>query len=107
MSEIKKIGLEEAVKLLKSKKIQLLDTRSAKEREEIGYIDGSILIDTSLSDISNEILQLDRDVEYLLYWGSGGRAFAVSEFMKKNGFKNLNSLSGAGHRELKQGLENI
>ena len=53
--------------LFSKKKIQLLDTRSAKEREEIGYIDGSILIDTSLSDISNEILQLDRDVGYLLY----------------------------------------
>ncbi len=66
--EIKKVTVQEAVDLLKNNNnIQLLDTRTFAEVRATGFIKGSMLIDTSLPTLEEEILKLDRNKEYLLY----------------------------------------
>ena len=66
--EIKRVTVKEAVDLLKNNtNIKILDTRTFAEVRSTGFIKGSMLLDTSLPNLEEEILKLDRHESYLLY----------------------------------------
>ena len=106
-NQVNSVNVETAVQLIKTNKdLQLLDIRGPYEVKATGFIEGSMLLDPSDRQIIETIENLDRDNEYLLYCASGGRSFAVSQYMLKKGFKHLNNLMNAGYMELSIALEN-
>lgn len=106
-NQVNSVNVETAVQLIKTNKyLQLLDIRGPYEVKATGFIEGSMLLDPSDRQIIETIENLDRDKEYLLYCASGGRSFAVSQYMLKKGFKHLNNLMNAGYMELSIALEN-
>lgn len=106
-NRVNDLTVKEAAKLIKeNSSIKLIDVRTLEEAKITGFIKGSILLDASDPNITEEIEKLDKESEYLLYCVSGKRSAAVSAYMIKNGFNKLHNVVGSGYSELALELKN-
>ena len=105
MDEIKEIGVEEAIELLRAGEAVLLDVRT---REEYGdeHVDGAIWI--PLHELSERIDELDRDKAILAcFCRSGMRSSRACEVLKKHGFRKLYNVRGGITAWKKAGFKTI
>ena len=73
--------------------VTVIDVRTPEEYAE-GHIDGALLIDLSSDTFSDEIAELDRDEEYLVYCRSDNRSGQAVAIMRDLGFERLWDLDG-------------
>ena len=72
----------------------VIDVRTPAEWKS-GYIPGTdLFIDFNSDDFQDKIKELDNTKNYVIYCRSGNRSAKACELMSKNGFTNLNNLSG-------------
>lgn len=89
------ISVEELTAVLHAKKeIQILDVRTEKEFLA-GPIEGAINI--SLHDLREQLINLDKDKETIVYCAKGMRGYLAIRILDQNGFTNIKNLSG-GHK---------
>jgi phage shock protein E len=74
----------------------LLDVRAPQEFSE-GHIKGSINFNISTLNVINNIKQLDKAKNYILYCRSGGRSQMASMIMRQNGLDVTNCQFGFIH----------
>lgn len=70
----------------------LLDVREEFEREQHGYIPGSLHI--SMNDIQGRQHELDPTKPVIVYCASGMRSMEVGAFLLTQGFKDVANLNG-------------
>lgn len=92
-SEIKLVTPEEMHSLMEMEDVQLVDVRTAKEREE-GFIKNSQNIDFNSPTFEEDILKLDKSKPVLLYCQSGGRSSKCAKKLKDAGFVKIYDLKG-------------
>jgi len=80
-------------KLRTEKELVILDVRTAKEFQS-GQIPGAINIDITAPDFLQEIMQLDKSQEFLVYCAVGGRSARARKEMQKLGFERVYDLEG-------------
>lgn len=80
-------------KMNEDKKAVLIDVRTKPEYAQ-GRIPKAKLIDISSSSFSNEIENLDKTRQYLVYCQTGMRSRAACSRMKKLGIEKVFNLSG-------------
>lgn len=78
-------------KLGKDSNLVLIDVREAGELA-VGKIADSVHI--AMSEFENKVSGLDKSKHYVLQCRSGVRSRNVLEFMRQNGFSNLQNLTG-------------
>lgn len=71
----------------------ILDVRTPGEFKD-GNITSAINIDYKDDNFNQEIVKLDKDVQYLVYCRSGRRSKASAEIMTGLGFKNVSNMDG-------------
>ena len=71
----------------------ILDVRTPKEYEQ-GHIEGAQLLDYYDDDFEQQIGELNKDLTYFVYCGSGGRSGETVKIMKEKGFKHIIELEG-------------
>lgn len=71
----------------------LLDVRTPGEVSEI-RIPGALHIDINSPTFTNEVSELNKDTNYLVYCRSGARSGRAMDMMQGMGFKSVNNLVG-------------
>src|SRR5438034_1852622 len=89
----KKITADEAEKIIKEKKVIVLDVRTPQEFAA-GHIAGSTNLNIRSPDFEKRIHELDKNQAYLVHCARGGRSAAACEKMKGLQFKALYDFSG-------------
>lgn len=92
-SEINLVTAEEMQTLMALENVQLVDVRTAKEREE-GYIKNSQNIDFQSPTFDEDILKLDKTKPVIIYCRTGKRSAACAEKLKDAGFVKIYDLKG-------------
>jgi len=87
------ISTDDALPLIESGDIAVLDVRTAEEYGG-GHIKGAINIDVRDKSFIAKIDPLDKDKEYIIHCGGGGRAKKACHMMRDIGFSNLRILKG-------------
>ena len=82
----KRVGVDQFAKILKTKKLTVLDVRTPDEFEE-GHIKGAKNINYYAEDFKKQIGKLDKSKAYLIHCRSGGRSGRASKIMIGMGFK--------------------
>ena len=99
--EIKTISAEEALKLSKDKKCNLIDIREQGELNDTGTIENSShiprgLIEFSLNSnsplITNKIIDISKEI--VLFCAAGGRSALAAKTLKDMGYKNISHIDG-------------
>ena len=72
----------------------VIDVRTPAEWKSWYISATDLFIDFNSSDFSDKIKELDVTKNYIIYCRSGNRSAKACELMSKNGFTNLNNLSG-------------
>lgn len=91
--EINLVTSEEMQALMELEDVQLVDVRTAKERED-GYIKNSQNIDFYSPTFDEDILKLDKTKPVIIYCRSGKRSAACAEKLKDAGFVKIYDLKG-------------
>ncbi|MBG88551.1 MAG: hypothetical protein CMO80_16850 [Verrucomicrobiales bacterium] len=91
-SKHQRVSVEEFEKILKEKKLIVLDVRTPREYKG-GHIKGAKLIDFYADDFVAKIGKLDKDKEYLVTCAGGVRSAKACKMMAKLGFKKLYDLA--------------
>lgn len=91
--EINLVTSEEMQTLMELEDVQLVDVRTAKERED-GYIKNSQNIDFYSPTFDGDILKLDKTKPVIIYCRSGKRSAACAEKLKDAGFVKIYDLKG-------------
>ncbi|MDP3918407.1 MAG: rhodanese-like domain-containing protein [Nanoarchaeota archaeon] len=93
----KSISPTEAVALIEentdNENFVILDVRTNEEFTS-GHIDGAINLDYYSETFSDDVSELDKDKNYLIYCRSGKRSQASFDIMEGLGFKNLYNMEG-------------
>ena len=92
-SEINLVTAEDMQTLMVLENVQLVDVRTAKEREE-GYIKNSQNIDFQSPTFDEDILKLDKTKPVIIYCRTGKRSAACAEKLKDAGFVKIYDLKG-------------
>ncbi len=71
----------------------IIDVRTPGEFAE-GYIEGAILIDYYAATFRDELDELDKNKEYLIYCRSGARSGASLPIMEELGFQEVHDIAG-------------
>src|SRR5438552_2325733 len=100
----KKITADEAEKMIKEKKVIVLDVRTPQEFAA-GHIAGSTNLNIRSPDFEKRIQELDKNQAYLVHCARGGRSAAACEKMKGLQFKALYDFSGSFGPGLKAAAE--
>lgn len=79
--------------LEKEGNLTIIDVRTTKETRH-GIIDGAIVIDFRSPDFEEQVSELPKDKNYILYCRSGIRSASGCKIMHKQGFTNLYNLKG-------------
>jgi rhodanese-related sulfurtransferase len=82
-----------AEKLIKAKKVVVLDVRQAEEYRA-GRIAGAKNIDFLADDFEKRLGELDKNQTYLVHCASGGRSTKSLTVFKRLGFKSIVHLDG-------------
>ena len=89
----KKITADEAEKMIKEKKVIVLDVRTPQEFAA-GHIAGSTNLNIRSPDFEKRINELDKSQAYIIHCARGGRSATACEKMKGLQFKALYDFSG-------------
>ena len=89
----KKVTADEAEKMIKEKKVIVLDVRTPQEFAA-GHIAGSTNLNIRSPDFEKRIQELDKNQAYLVHCARGVRSAAACEKMKGLQFKALYDFSG-------------
>ncbi|MEL7647874.1 MAG: rhodanese-like domain-containing protein [Sedimentibacter sp.] len=89
----KKIGAEEAKKIMDSEEVIVLDVRTQDEYDQ-GHIPGSVLL--PVDEISAKAVQVlsERDAKILVYCRSGNRSAAAARTLIDMGYTNVYDFGG-------------
>tara|TARA_B100000941_G_scaffold4799_1_gene3086 strand:+ start:1665 stop:2051 length:387 start_codon:yes stop_codon:yes gene_type:complete len=99
--EIKTISAEEALKLSKDNKCNLIDIREQSELNNTGTIENSShiprgLLEFSLNSssplIKNKIIDVSKEI--VLFCAAGGRSALAAKTLKDMGYKNISHIDG-------------
>ncbi|MFN4124077.1 MAG: rhodanese-like domain-containing protein [Flavobacteriales bacterium] len=91
---VKDISPDEFKNLSSKNEVLVIDVRTPEEIAE-GYIEGAdLFIDYNGCCFNEEVAKLDKNQTYVVYCRSGGRSSNASDFMTKNGFKDVYNLKG-------------
>jgi len=82
-----------AEKLIKAKKVVVLDVRQAQEYQA-GHIPGAKNIDFLKEDFEKRLGELDKNQTYLVHCASGGRSTRSLTVFNRAGFKSIVHLDG-------------
>ena len=85
------IDANAATSLMDDDNLIILDVREDKERKS-GYIDNDLHI--PLSDVKNQLSQLDKNKSILVYCASGSRSAHIAGLLTRNAYENVYSLKG-------------
>ncbi|MBA6154014.1 rhodanese-like domain-containing protein [Gelidibacter maritimus] len=91
--EVNLVTVEEMQSLMELEDVQLVDVRTAKERED-GYIKNSQNIDYYSPTFDEDILKLDKTKPVIIYCRSGKRSADCAEKMIEAGFVKVYDLKG-------------
>lgn len=91
--EINLVTAEEMLSLMELEDVQLVDVRTAKERED-GYIKNSQNIDFYSPTFDEDILKLDKTKPVIIYCRSGKRSSDCAEKLIDAGFVKVYDLKG-------------
>jgi len=101
MSEIKTINADEAYKMVKENKCNLIDIRESNELELAGRVEEANHIPMgkleTLLDPNSEIFkngQIDKDKEVVLFCAGGIRSEMSVKSLTQKGFKNISHIEG-------------
>ncbi|HZG26319.1 MAG TPA: thioredoxin domain-containing protein [Chitinophagaceae bacterium] len=74
--------------------VQLLDVRKTSEYQA-GHIRNSMQADwTNIEEFKNRVRYLDREKPVMVYCAVGGRSHAAAEWLRSNGFSDVQELKG-------------
>lgn len=99
--DIKTISAEEALKLSKDNKCNLIDLREEGELRNNGSVENSTHIPRGLLEFSlhsnsplvqNKIVDTDKDI--VLFCAAGGRSALATKTLNDMGFKNVSHIEG-------------
>ena len=102
---VKKIDVEEAIKIHKDKSAIFIDVRDSSDITKTGSIEGSLKIQRGLiefvadenTDFYNE--QLKKDSEIILVCGAGGQAALTGKTLIDMGYTNVSNVGAIGDWE--------
>ena len=102
---VKKIGVEEAIKIHKDKSAIFIDVRDSSDISKTGSIEGSLKIQRGLiefvadenTDFYNE--ELKKDSEIILVCGAGGQAALTGKTLIDMGYTNVSNVGAIGDWE--------
>ena len=101
LNEVKTITPEEAMKLNKENKCNLIDIRNEAELQRLGTIENSFHIPRGLLEFSIhpesayvQNNQIDLNKETVLFCAAGGRSALAAKTLKEMGFKNVSHIEG-------------
>ena len=77
--------------LKKNKTVTILDVRTPEEFNS-GHLEGAINIDIRNQDAVNKINALNKEAKYLVYCRTSNRSGAITDYMVKNGFKDVTKM---------------
>ena len=86
---MKSISSEEALKLVKSGKVLVLDVRTSQENAQ-ARIKGSLLI--PVQELESRIEEVPKGKPILVYCRAGNRSLVASRILEKHGFKDVLNL---------------
>jgi len=100
-SEIKTINADEALKLVKENKCNLIDIRDIRELEKEGKVENAVHIPRGMLEFwidpnSQYFKQgkLDMDKEMVLFCAAGARSALASKSLQDMGFKKVSHIEG-------------
>ena len=83
----------EFVQAMHLDQVQLVDVRTAAERDQ-GYVEGSLHLDWTAHDFAERFAMLDPTRPVLLYCRSGGRSAQALAYLQERGFPQVHHLVG-------------
>ena len=92
-SAVTLVSPDDAHALVESGDVEVLDVRTPEEYAE-GHLEGATNIDFYASDFADQIAELDRDQEYVVYCRSGNRSSQATALMAEQGFAAVNDVDG-------------
>lgn len=99
-TSFRNVDVTEAKKILGNTNYTWLDVRTAEEVAD-GKIGNPMTLDFYADDFKNQIANLPKQKNYIVYCKSGGRSAKACELMKGMGFNNVINLTG-GYQEWSQ-----
>ncbi|QZE15658.1 rhodanese-like domain-containing protein [Halosquirtibacter laminarini] len=86
---IKPVSVNEAEQLIHSMpQLEILDGRNIENYQQ-GHIEGAQLIDAFSPDAGSRLLELDKNIPYLVYCTTNVRSTMIVRFMHDQGFKEV------------------
>lgn len=85
---VETVDAPEAVEIIESGERTVIDVRTAPEFAA-AHVDGAENIDVTASSFTQQVEQLDKDGEYLVYCQSGNRSADAAEKMADLGFTDV------------------
>ena len=111
-SEIKTINANQALKLFKENKCNLIDIRDGVELQKLGAIENSFHIPRGLLEFSIhpesayvQNNQMDLNKETVLFCAAGGRSALAAKTLKEMGFKNVSHVEGGFGLMIQKGFK--
>ena len=101
MQEIKTINVDEALKMVKDNKCNLIDIRDGRELESTGKVENSTHISRGMLEIyldpNSALFQqgvLDQNKEMVLFCAGGVRSALAVKALKNMGYKKISHIEG-------------
>jgi rhodanese-related sulfurtransferase len=101
MQEIKTINADEALKMVKDNKCNLIDIRDGRELESTGKVENSIHISRGMLEIyldpNSALFQqgvLDQNKEMVLFCAGGVRSALAVKALKNMGYEKISHIEG-------------
>ena len=101
MQEIKTINADEALKMVKDNKCNLIDIRDDRELESTGKVDNSVHISRGMLEIyldpNSALFQqgvLDQNKEIVLFCAGGVRSALAVKALKNMGYEKISHIEG-------------
>ena len=85
---VEKVDAAEAVEIIEAGEHTVIDVRTPAEYAA-GHVDGSENIDVSAGSFEQQVEQLDKDEEYVVYCQSGNRSAQAADTMAELGFTEI------------------
>lgn len=85
---VEKVDSAEAVEIIEAGEHTVIDVRTPAEFAA-GHVDGSENIDVSAGSFEQQVEQLDKDEEYVVYCQSGNRSAQAADKMAELGFTEI------------------
>jgi phage shock protein E len=85
---VEKVDAAEAVEIIEAGEHTVIDVRTSAEFAA-GHVDGSENIDVSAGSFEQQVEQLDKDEEYVVYCQSGNRSAQAADKMAELGFTEI------------------